>query len=89
MARTIIRRAAMTGIILSVFALGFVCGSATQPRASAQGLGGLLDQGGKMGGPLGAASQLGTSIVEMQDHVNGLQKNIDALQKVKAALTGK
>jgi hypothetical protein len=32
---------------------------------------------------------LGTSIVEMQDHVNGLQKNIDTLKKVQSALGGK
>jgi hypothetical protein len=70
-------------------ALGYVSATATQQRAEAQGVGGLRDKAGKAGGPLGAAAQLGTSIVEMQDHVRGLQKNIDALKKVQAALTGK
>ncbi len=44
---------------------------------------------GKGSGPLAAAAQLGSSIVEMQDHVSGLQKNLDALRKVQSALTGK
>jgi hypothetical protein len=30
-----------------------------------------------------------TSIVERQGHINGLQKNMDTLREVKAALTGK
>ncbi len=34
-------------------------------------------------------SQLGSSIVEMETHVSGLQKNLDALKKVQSALTGK
>ena len=41
-----------------------------------------------MTGALGPAGQLGTSIIEMQDHVTALQKNIDTLKKVKAALGG-
>jgi hypothetical protein len=49
----------------------------------------LLEQADKAGGPLGTVGQLGSSIVEMQEHVNGLQKNIDALKKVQSALTGK
>jgi hypothetical protein len=61
----------------------------SQQRADAQGLGGILEQAGKAGGPVGAASQLGSSIVEMQEHVSGLQKNIDTLKKVQSALTGK
>jgi hypothetical protein len=30
----------------------------------------------------------GTAIVEMQQHVDGLQKNIDVLKKVKSSLGG-
>ena len=89
MARKMIARAVMTGTLLGAFALGYVAGSVTQPRADAQGLGGILEQAGKAGGPLGAAGQLGTSIVEMQDHVTGLQKNLETLRKVQSALTGK
>jgi hypothetical protein len=84
-----ITRAVMTCMILVAFAAGYFCGSVGQQRADAQGLGGLLEQAGKAGGPLGAAGQLGSSLVEMQDHVSGLQKNIDTLKKVQSALTGK
>ena len=78
-------------IILSVFALGYVCGSLSQRYADAQvgGLGGALEKAGGMGGPVGSIAQMGSSLVEMQDHVTGLQKNIDSLKKVQAALTGK
>ena len=89
MPKPMIARAVMTGMLLGAFALGYVAGSVNQPRADAQGLGGILDQAGKAGGPLGAAGQLGTSIVEMQDHVTGLQKNLETLRKVQSALTGK
>jgi hypothetical protein len=76
---------------LGVFALGYFCGSMSDRQANAQvkGLGGVLEQAGKAGGPLGTASQLGSSIVEMQEHVNGLQKNIDTLKKIQSAFTGK
>ena len=78
-------------MILGVFALGYVCGSLSQRHADAQvgGLGGVLEKAGGMGGPVGSIAQMGSSLVEMQDHVTGLQKNIDSLKKVQAALTGK
>jgi hypothetical protein len=81
--------AVIVAMLLAAFTLGYVCGSVTQQRADAQGLGGVLEQAGKGGGVLGAAGQLGSSIVEMQDHVSGLQKNIDTLKKVQSMLTGK
>ncbi|MBI1815516.1 MAG: hypothetical protein HYR72_11095 [Deltaproteobacteria bacterium] len=91
MERTMMRRALRTVVVASIFTAGFLCGSVTQRRADAQ-LGDLgkeaLKQAGESGGTLGSATQLGTAIVEMQDHVSGLQKNIDALKKVKAALGG-
>ena len=89
MARTMTARAAMIGMLLGTFTLGYVAGSVNQRRADAQGLGGILDQAGKAGGSLGSVGQLGTSIVEMQDHVTGLQKNLETLRKVQSALTGK
>lgn len=78
-------------VILAVFMLGYFCGSLSQRAAVAQvpGLGGVLDKAGGMGGPIGSAAQLGSSLVEMQDHVTGLQKNIDTLKKVQSSLTGK
>ena len=84
-----IRRAVLAAVILAAFALGYVCGSLGQRRADAQGLGNILEQAGKAGGSLGAVGQLGSSIVEMEQHVSGLQKNLDVLRKIQSALTGK
>ncbi|MGH7846191.1 MAG: hypothetical protein ACREQW_13620 [Candidatus Binatia bacterium] len=88
MVKTTISRSLMTGMLVAVFALGYFCGSVNQRQADAQ-IGGLLEQAGKGGGALGSVTQLGSSIVEMQDHVNGLQKNLETLKKVQSALTGK
>jgi len=77
-----------TAIILGVFGLGYLCGSMTQRQAEAQ-IGGLLEKAGKAGGPMGSVAQFGSSIVEMQDHISGLQKNLDTFKKVQASLTGK
>ena len=78
-------------MIVGIFSFGYFCGSLSQRFAEAQvgGLGGALEKAGGMGGPVGAAAQMGSSLVEMQDHVSGLQKNIDSLKKVQSALTGK
>ena len=85
------RQAIRVGIIGAVFALGFLCGSVTQRRAEAQ-LGELgkqaMQKAGESGGPLGSAVQLGQAIVDMQQHVDGLQKNIEVLKKVKSSLGG-
>ena len=78
----------VTAIMVAVFGLGYVCGSATQREAEAQ-MGGLLEKAGKMGGPVGSVAQFGSSLVEMQDHINGLQKNLDTFKKVQASLGGK
>ena len=82
---------ARTGFIVAIFAAGFLCGSVTQRRADAQlkELGeAAMKQAGESGGATGSVVQLGTAIVEMQQHVDGLQKNVDALKKVKSALGG-
>ncbi|MGE5305586.1 MAG: hypothetical protein ACM3TN_19925 [Alphaproteobacteria bacterium] len=81
-------RGLMIAIIAGVFGLGYVCGSITQRQAQAQ-MGGLLEKAGKMGGPVGSVAEFGSSIVEMQDHINGLQKNLDTFKKVQSSLTGK
>jgi hypothetical protein len=81
-------RALMTAAIVGVFGLGYVCGSMTQRQAEAQ-VGGLLEKAGKAGGPVGSAAQFGSSIVEMQDHITGLQKNLDIFKKVQSSLPGK
>jgi len=61
-----------------------VCGSVGTPRASAQ-----LPQIPGVSNPLAAAGQLGSSITDMEQHVSGLQKNLDTLKKIQSALTGK
>jgi|SoiMetStandDraft_2_1073263.scaffolds.fasta_scaffold32466_1 hypothetical protein len=63
-----------------MFVLGFVSGSVSQRPAQAQVPG--------VGGALGSVKELGASIVEMQQHVDGLQKNLATLKKVEAALGG-
>ena len=88
MAKVAISRGLMTSLLIGVFGLGYFCGSVNQPQAEAQ-MGGLLEQAGKSGGILSSVKDLGSSIVEMQDHVNGLQKNLETLRKVQSALGGK
>ena len=79
------------GLVGTIFAVGFLCGSVSQHRADAQ-LGeiekGVMEKAGASGGALGSAVKLGQAIVEMQQHVDGLQKNIDVLKKVKSSLGG-
>jgi len=72
----------MIGILFAGFALGYVCGVST-PRASAQ-----LPQVPGMSNPLAAAGQMGSSLTEMEQHVSGLQKNLDALKKIQSMLGG-
>ena len=81
-------RGLMTAIIVAVFGLGYICGLMTQRQAEAQ-IGGILDQASKAGGPVGSVAQFGSSLVEMQDHITGLQKNLDTFKKVQSSLTGK
>ncbi len=81
-------RGLMIAIMAGVFGLGYVCGSMTQRQAEAQ-MRGILEKAGKMGGPVGSMAEFGSSITEMQDHITGLQKNLDAFKKVQSSLTGK
>jgi len=89
MTRKAIYYSVRIGIITSVFSVGFLCGSMTQHNANAQlgDLGGeLLKKAGESSGPVGSVVQLGTTISDMEKNVSGLQKNIDTLKKIKAAL---
>jgi hypothetical protein len=88
MTKTKFSRGLMIAIIVGVFGLGYVCGSMTQRQAEAQ-IGELLEKAGKAGGPVGSVAQFGSSLVEMQDHITGLQKNLDTFKKVQSSLTGK
>jgi len=77
-------------MLVGTFAAGFLCGSVSQPHANAQGkeLGGALMKQAAGSGALGSVGEMGTSLLDMQEHVSGLQKNIDTLKKVQSALTG-
>ena len=78
-------------VVAGIFAAGFLCGSMTEHNANAQ----LGDVGGELmqkaaggGGLVGSAAQLGTTISDMQKHIDGLQTNIGVLKKVRTSLTG-
>ena len=73
-----LRRGVLVSLLGGMFVLGFVCGSVSQRPVQAQVPG--------LGGALGTVKELGVSIVEMQQHVDGLQKNLATLKKVEAAL---
>ncbi len=87
----VMKRSIQVGVLTAVFATGYLCGSTSQRTADAQvgDLGGAaMKQAGESGGALGSATKLGTAIVDMQDHVSALQKNIDTLKGIKSALGG-
>ena len=74
-----------------LFAAGFLCGSVSQRRAEAQlgEMGGkVMEKAGESGGTLGSVTKMGSAITEMQQHVEGLQKNLETFKQVKAALGG-
>jgi hypothetical protein len=81
MKQRVLRQSLLVGMCLGLFAMGFVCGSVSQRSADAQ-LPGIGQ------GALGSVTELGSSIVEMQQHVTGLQKNLDTLKKIQGALGG-
>ncbi len=92
MTRKTIFYSVRVAVVACIFSIGFLCGSLTQQRADAQveELGGaLLKKAGEGGGAVGSVVQLGTTIQDMEKNVSGLQKNLDTLKKVKAALGGK
>lgn len=84
-------RAGRIGAFLAVFVAGYLCGSLGQRSADAQfkEMGeAAVKEAAQGSGALGGVMELGTAIVDMQQHVDGLQKNIDVLKKVKAGLGG-
>jgi|GEM_PF-463683 len=78
-------------LILAVFGLGYLSGSVSQRNADAQlnEIGSdVMKRATESGGTLGTVAKLGTTISELEKHVSGMQKNIDTLKSVKAALGG-
>jgi hypothetical protein len=91
MAHGAIARGIRVAALAGIFAAGFLCGSVTQRHAEAQlgDVGGkAMEKAGESGGMVGSAAKMGTTISDMQQHVEGLQKNLDAFKQVKAALGG-
>jgi len=82
-----IRRTVRIVVVAGIFAVGFVCGSLSQRPAEAQ-LGDVMKKAGGAGGAVGAVSDLGTSITDMQTHLDALNKNMETLRKIKTALGG-
>jgi hypothetical protein len=74
------------GLAAVLFAAGFVCGTLTHRSAEAQ-LGDVMKKAGESGA-LGSVGEMGSAILDMQKHVDGLQKNLETFKKVKAALGG-
>jgi hypothetical protein len=91
MKNTMVGKAVRIGAAVAVFAFGWFCGTLSQRSADAQ-MGDLgksvMEKAGDQGGALGAAAKLGTSISEIQTHLNELQKNVDTLKSVKSMLGG-
>jgi hypothetical protein len=79
-------------MVSGIFAAGFLCGSVTEQReanAQMKEIGQeMMNRAAGSGGVLGSAAQLGMTIVEMEKQVDGLQKNLGVLKKIKAALGG-
>ena len=89
--RSFVRRASQGAGFALVFSGGYLLGTldARPAEAQVQDLGkDLMNKAAGSGGALGTAAQLGTTIGDMQTNVSNLQKNIDALNKIKAALGG-
>ncbi|MCM0083296.1 hypothetical protein L4X63_17050 [Geomonas sp. Red32] len=86
-----VRLSAKIAVVGVIFGTGFFCGSVTQRNADAQmeEVGqSLLKRAAGSGGLVGTVAQLGTTIADMEKQVNGLQKNLDVLKKVKGSLSG-
>lgn len=89
--RSFLRRAAQAAAFGLVFSGGYGLGTldARPAEAQVEDLGkDLLGKAAGSGGALGTAAQLGTTINDMQTHVTELQKNLEVLNKIKAALGG-
>lgn len=92
MSRNTLVRSVRVVMVFVIFGAGYLCGSNVEHNAHAQfgDLGAeLLQQAAGSGGVVGNIAQLGTTITDMEKNVSGLQKNLDTLKAVKAALGGK
>ena len=91
MTHGLIGRGLGIGVLAGIFAAGFLCGAVSQRRAEAQmgDLGGkAMEKMGASGGTFGSVTKMGSAIAEMQQHVDGLQKDLETFKQVKTALGG-
>ena len=76
-----IGRGLRAAALAAVFGAGYVCGT-FGPRGASAGMDALQ----KDGGSFGPFAELQSSIVGMQQHVDGLGKGLETLRKVDAGL---
>lgn len=85
------RRGWQAGVFGLVFAAGYLCGTVGHPAAQAQ-VGDLekqmMQKAEDSGGVVGSAAKLGSTITEMKDNLDKLQKNVSVLEGIKKALGG-
>jgi hypothetical protein len=78
------------GILATVFAAGYLSGSVMQRDADAQikelGEGALQGAARSQAGTGESATKLGSTIADMEDQVEGLEKNLRVLKDIQAAL---
>ena len=78
------------GVLATVFAAGYLSGSVTRRDADAQlgamGEGALKGAVRSQGGADDSAAKLGRTIGDMQDQVDGLNKNLRVLKDIQSAL---
>ncbi len=82
-------------LLAAVFGAGYVCGSFGAPGAEAQVSDAMRKPEQKKGadpqnggGGSGLVGQLGSTINDMQQRVDGIQKDLETLRTVKGALGG-
>ena len=85
-----VARGVRVGFLAAVFAAGFLCGGITRRPADAQlkKLESAMKNAGQSGTVADPKAQLGATLVDIQQHVDALQKNIVQLHQVKSALGG-
>lgn len=78
-------------VVTAIFGMGYLTGSVTQRNADAQ-LGEIgsdvMKRASESGGAIGTVAKLGTTITDLEKHLSAMQKNVDTLKSVKAALGG-
>ena len=86
-----LRRGWQAGLFGLVFGAGYLCGIVGHPTAQAQ-VGDLekemMKKAEDSGGMVGSAAKLGSTISEMKDNLEKLQKNVGVLEGIQKALGG-